>query len=484
MSPGDEIPSSAASEVKLEAPARLSIHRFLLAFAAVALCFMSATGYAQFVQASINKDVQGITTNAAPSIEHLSRAQAELRHLHALLYTYVAGHAHDTAKLEEIERARTEFRAEIRAYITLPVFPDETRLWKEAEGSLAELEEHHDTISGALARDDFHAADKVLHGDLPPLIDRAVASLSASVDYDAAEASRLAAQIERTRSRAQIIESALDGISAVLALIAGSLLFRGVRQYTALIEAHQRLTVQRAEELEQFAGRVAHDILSPLSATAMALAVAERSTENPAKVRDALKRGERGLQRVRSIVAALLQFAQAGARPAPGERADLTGILDEVLSDLRADAQKAGIELSVEPFSPCELSCAQGILMSLLSNLLRNAVKYMGEREERRISVRVKERGDGVRVEIADTGPGIPEHICQTIFDPYVRGQTMGQPGIGLGLATVKRLAMTHGGDTGVRSVVGRGSVFWFELPRAAPAPAAEPAPTTQPAAP
>jgi signal transduction histidine kinase len=481
VSPRDEgRPSSAVGTVtaKEEAPARISILRFLVAFAAVALCFMSATAYTQLVQASINEDVQGITANAGPSIEHLSRAQAELRHIHTLLHLYVVGREHDATELEEIDRARKELRAEVRAYVALPAFSEEPPLWHEAERTLAELEELHDTIIGDLAQDDFPAADTSLRRDLPPLINRAAATISATVDYNAAEASRLAAQIEHTRSRAQFIASVLDGISAVLALLAASLLFRGVRQYTALIEAHQRLTDQRAEELEQFAGRVAHDILSPLSATAMALAIADRSTENPAKVHEALTRGERGLQRVRSIVAALLQFAQAGARPAP--RADLAVTLDEVLSDLRADAQKAGIDLAVEPFSTCDVRCSPGILMSLLSNLLRNAIKYMGECEERRISVRVRERGAGVRVEIADTGPGIPEHICKTIFEPYVRGETTGQPGIGLGLATVKRLAMTHGGDAGVRSVVGRGSVFWFELPRSA----AEPAPeaSTQPA--
>jgi signal transduction histidine kinase len=77
----------------------------------------------------------------------------------------------------------------------------------------------------------------------------------------------------------------------------------------------------------------------------------------------------------------------------------------------------------------------------------------------------VQARGERVRFEIADTGPGIPEHLFVGIFEPYVRGPTSGQPGIGLGLATVKRITQMHGGEVGVQSTFGRGSVFWFELP-------------------
>ena len=99
-------------------------------------------------------------------------------------------------------------------------------------------------------------------------------------------------------------------------------------------------------------------------------------------------------------------------------------------------------------------------------------MKYIGDRPERRVTVRVIERKEAVRVEVADTGPGIPEELREEIFQPYVRGTASDQPGIGLGLATVKRIAETHGGSVGVETALGRGSVFWFELPRPAPGPA------------
>lgn len=112
-----------------------------------------------------------------------------------------------------------------------------------------------------------------------------------------------------------------------------------------------------------------------------------------------------------------------------------------------------------------------GVLTSVVSNLAHNAVKYMGEREVRRVTVRAVEREAFVRLEVEDTGPGIPSDALDDIFLPYVRGRTHGKEGLGLGLATVKSLCEAHGGRVGVRSGVGQGSVFWIELPLASSTP-------------
>jgi len=68
------------------------------------------------------------------------------------------------------------------------------------------------------------------------------------------------------------------------------------------------------------------------------------------------------------------------------------------------------------------------------------------------------------RVEVEDTGRGLPPGTQDRVFDPYMRADRSGQPGLGLGLATVKRFAEGYGGRVGVRSGPG-GCTFWFELP-------------------
>jgi signal transduction histidine kinase len=138
----------------------------------------------------------------------------------------------------------------------------------------------------------------------------------------------------------------------------------------------------------------------------------------------------------------------------------------EAVDRLRPVAEQAGVELRVAEAAPCVAACGAGVLTSLVSNLVLNAIKYMGDRPVRRVEVRVLDGGSAVRVEVEDTGSGVAPALAERIFLPYVRGPASGVEGLGLGLATVQRLADGHGGNAGVRSSPGEGSVFWFELPK------------------
>ena len=100
----------------------------------------------------------------------------------------------------------------------------------------------------------------------------------------------------------------------------------------------------------------------------------------------------------------------------------------------------------------------------MLSNLIRNAVKYIGTGDERRVTIRVEPRDETARVEVSDTGVGVPESLALHVFEPYVRATDNAKPGLGLGLATVRRFVEAYGGRVGVESSPGRGSTFWFEL--------------------
>ena len=98
---------------------------------------------------------------------------------------------------------------------------------------------------------------------------------------------------------------------------------------------------------------------------------------------------------------------------------------------------------------------------------MRNASKYMSDSPVRKIAVRVRETDDVIRIQVEDTGPGVAPELREAIFEPYVRAEGATQPGLGLGLATVKRLCVAHGGEVGVRSTLGQGSTFWVTLPKA-----------------
>ena len=87
------------------------------------------------------------------------------------------------------------------------------------------------------------------------------------------------------------------------------------------------------------------------------------------------------------------------------------------------------------PFPPFSWHVRRAVLGVILSNLIGNAVKFTRSCPVRRITVRAMQVGDQARVEVEDSGPGLPAELQGRLFEPYVRGTTK-QPGLGLGLAT------------------------------------------------
>ena len=255
---------------------------------------------------------------------------------------------------------------------------------------------------------------------------------------------------------------ALDGVSVALAVTLALLALR-------TISRQESLRRRRLEELEGFAGRVAHDLLNPISAAEMSLTAAERVAATPAGAERRvaiMDRARRSLGRARRLIDDLLAFAQAGARPDQRAASTVAEVVDGVIEELRPVAQARQIAVDVEqPPQLPPVRCASGVLASLLSNLVRNAIKHMGDRPRRQIRVRIIARNDRVRFEVEDSGPGLSPELLPDAFDPYVRGTGTREPGLGLGLATVRRLVDGHDGRYGVASRLGEGSLFWFELP-------------------
>jgi signal transduction histidine kinase len=99
----------------------------------------------------------------------------------------------------------------------------------------------------------------------------------------------------------------------------------------------------------------------------------------------------------------------------------------------------------------------------VLTNLIGNAIKFTPPRG--RITVTACRDRDGVRLAVADTGPGIAAEDLPKVFNRFWRGGRAATPGAGLGLAIAKRIVEAHGGRIGVESAPGAGSTFYFTLP-------------------
>jgi signal transduction histidine kinase len=435
--------------------------------AVIALSFVAATGFGQWRMRALDRAVVSIADTTAPGVEHLAAARGEIRTLQGLLRERAFEHgSHDPSAVEPSRRALAR---SIHDYLVLPLAAGERDLWRD-------LLERHDAFDDVVARFDaearaarMDAARRTLREDVAAAGEKLDTAIGRSIAFNTRRSHELALEVQQLRATSLYLALGLDVICAAIAVGGALLLRRMVNAHSALEERHRRLEADRALELEQFAGRAAHDILSPLGTVRFALQLAARPLEDEERAR-IIARGTAALDRVKRLVNGLLEFARAGADPDVDARADLADVLADMTDELRPTAIAAGIELTIQQDAACLVVCSPGVLTSLVANLARNAIKYLGDGPVRRIDIRALDRGEIVRVEVEDTGPGLPPDIEDRVFDAYARSRSSTQPGIGLGLATVKRLAEAHGGRVGVRSIPGQGCTFWFELPKAAAA--------------
>jgi signal transduction histidine kinase len=440
--------------------------------AAVVVSFLVATAVSQHHATRIDEDAQSIITNAMPSVQYLGAARTDLHRLDAAAERYAAARmSGETPDDTWIDEPRRDLNSAIETYLALPFYPSERELYKGTADAIGHLDEEIGVLKT------FRLGTARAQADILARVRAATVALDVKLEkqvaFDAAQGQRLSAEIAGARRRAATLAYTLNVASVLLAIAATALAVAEVRRSAGVLRELERtqreradLLEQRCVELEHFADRVAHDIMSPLAGVSIALAVAQKTVGDDPAAKRIVDRGAQTLVRVRRMVDGLLEFARSGARPGPQVETDVRTIVDDVLEGVRGDAEERRIELGVDPFTPSTVKCSPGVLTSLVSNLVRNAIKYMGSSEVRRVRVHVGDAGDRLRVSVEDTGPGIPSDKKGILFEPYVRADS-NQPGIGLGLATVKRLVEAHGGRVGFESPPGSGCTFWFELPKA-----------------
>jgi signal transduction histidine kinase len=451
-----------------------SARRLVLIMIGVVVCFVAATALSQYQQSQIDREVESIVGNAMPSVRSLSLARVDLHRLDAQLLELVIAHRATTADLDAIDRYRAGMRSSLEDYLAQPFFAAERGLYDELVArQVTTLHEALDRIREVRSED----------GDgemlMATLIDAHRTTLALDeglqrmVDFNASQGQRLGLSIERVRRRSVDLLWVLEMLTVGLAAVATVVAFRNLQRTTALLEESRRNaearashSEERAKELELFAGRVAHDLRSPLAGIALRVSVAERKAGIGTPMESLVGQLKQYLVRMDLMIAGLLEFARSGAKAEPSERGNLSVVLKDAVAGLNLEASAARVTLELDARGPGPVACSQGMLTSVVMNLMRNALKYIqvGERTERRIIARMVQRTGWVRVEIEDTGPGMPGDALERIFQPFVRLDTE-QPGIGLGLATVKRIVESHAGRVGVESVEGEGSCFWFELP-------------------
>jgi signal transduction histidine kinase len=178
--------------------------------------------------------------------------------------------------------------------------------------------------------------------------------------------------------------------------------------------------------------------------------------------------------KVTAIVRTLLDHAR---RPTSREATDIAQLIRRVCDVARPklDAVNVRLEVNLSEVPPVMADAVQ--LELALLNLVSNSLDAMPDGGEMAITVtKSAAPSGGVRIQVADTGSGIPADLLPRIFEPWVTTKEAGQ-GTGLGLSITRDVVVGHGGTITARSEVGAGSIFTVELPAAMMAAAAVPAP-------
>jgi signal transduction histidine kinase len=233
------------------------------------------------------------------------------------------------------------------------------------------------------------------------------------------------------------------------------------------LDRRQRLLVEshKLRAIGDLTAGVAHELNNPLNNIILTSEVLkdnyrELSADELADIaHDLVTQGERA----QKVVKNLLDFARESETQTEYFR--IAQLIDDTLELAKNQIKLSGITLEVQvPDNLPPIYGDRDLLKQVLLNLVLNAIDAM--RGGGKLSIKVGEEKDTgfMKVEVTDTGEGIPSHLLQSIFNPFFTTKPTGQ-GTGLGLAVSRGIIENHGGDIEVSSTPGDGATFTVHLP-------------------
>lgn len=246
-----------------------------------------------------------------------------------------------------------------------------------------------------------------------------------------------------------------------------------------------RALAQAAQETRtRFIASASHDLLQPLSAARLFLSSLRSEPELASEAHTLVERVDSSLSAAEEMLDGLIDLARLDAGVLTAEMQPMA--LGELFASMEQQfgpiARSRGLRLRIVPTRLCVLSDRK-LLRRIVQNLVSNALRYT---RSGGVVVGTRRRGDEVRIEVWDSGPGITEQAHSRIFRDFERGpdaSPWGERGLGLGLAGCLRLARLMGATLDLRSQAGRGSLFFVTARRAQPLQLAGQAASSEPAA-
>jgi hypothetical protein len=254
--------------------------------------------------------------------------------------------------------------------------------------------------------------------------------------------------------------SAIEALSRANETLEARVMDRTLDLEDALAHA-ERANASRS----RFVAAASHDLLQPLSAAKLFIASIQGDAIPP-EAAEALHKAQNALMSVEGILDALLDISklESGRAAVSVGQVALRPILAQLESEFAAIAAAKGLRLTVRGLDAVVMT-DPAYLRRILQNLIANAIRYT---DRGRVVVAARRRGAGIRLEVWDTGPGIPEDEQDNIFKEFHRlnARASASEGMGLGLAIVERACALLGHPLGLSSRLGRGTCFMVQLPR------------------
>ena len=242
-----------------------------------------------------------------------------------------------------------------------------------------------------------------------------------------------------------------------------------VKRATLELEETQRQLFQseKLAALGKLSAGIAHEIRNPLTSIKILIHSLADEMATPASREKDLAVIETEIEQVNKIIKQFLDFARP--RPPSLEPIDVRKVLEETLALIvyEMEAQEVSLEREYAPgLPPVPMDREQ--MKQVFLNLLLNAIQAMEQGGKLKVATALKHpvpgtnRGSFAKISFQDTGKGIPEDVKGKVFEPFYSTK---EGGIGLGLSIAQRIVEEHGGEIGLESSPGKGTVFYLTIP-------------------
>jgi signal transduction histidine kinase len=243
---------------------------------------------------------------------------------------------------------------------------------------------------------------------------------------------------------------------------------RKALEENVLLRTEKKRAEREEQERGDFINALAHELKTPLTSVMASSGLLPEAIGNQniaLRLAQNIKLASEEMDGRISELLDTIRVKKDGFEIKRGE-VDLKALLTEVTSSFepQAKSKEQSFILKLSPSLPI-VGGDRKRIRQVVQNLLSNATKFtpVGGR----ITLRAENEGDNIKVEVEDTGPGIPPQAKERLFEPYFRLKEHSHfPGVGLGLYLSRRLVELHGGKMEVKSELGKGSTFSFSLPK------------------